>query len=69
MIAIAYAEALPGRREKEYEKTCREILTYILRDMTASDEGFFSGEDADSEGEEGKFYLWTENENTEYPDG
>ncbi len=39
--------------------TGREILAYILRDMTSKEGGFYSAEDADSEGVEGKFYLWT----------
>lgn len=62
LIAMAYTEAYQATGRKEYEKTCREIFTYIMRDMTSFEGGFFSGEDADSEGEEGKFYLWTENE-------
>ncbi|HUA65588.1 MAG TPA: thioredoxin domain-containing protein [Alphaproteobacteria bacterium] len=40
----------------------RDVLDYVLRDMTHSDGGFFSAEDADSEGHEGKFYCWTHDE-------
>jgi len=62
LITLAYTEAYQATGEEEYARTVREILEYILRDMTSPEGGFYSAEDADSEGEEGKFYTWTADE-------
>ncbi|UCB44941.1 MAG: thioredoxin domain-containing protein [Spirochaetota bacterium] len=62
LISMAYTEAYQATKNKVYELNARRILDYVIRDMKANDGGFFSAEDADSEGEEGKFYLWTESQ-------
>ncbi len=61
-LAACYVEAWQATGRGEFARVARETLGYVLRDMTHPEGGFFSSEDADSEGREGTFYLWTPEE-------
>ncbi len=63
-LVQAYLAAWLTTGHDFYAATVREVISYLVRDMTAPEGAFYSAEDADSEGIEGKFYLWTEQEIT-----
>ena len=62
LLAGCYLDAWQTTGKPLYGRVVRETLDYVLRDMTAAEGGFYCAEDADSEGVEGKFYLWTPEE-------
>ncbi|KMY69093.1 thioredoxin [Desulfocarbo indianensis] len=59
LLAHAYLEAHQVTGNELYAQTARDIFAYALRDLTSPEGAFYSAEDADSEGEEGLFYVWT----------
>ncbi|MEZ0537930.1 thioredoxin domain-containing protein [Caldicellulosiruptoraceae bacterium PP1] len=59
LLTIAYTECYLETKNKKYENVVNKTIQYVLRNLTSENGGFFSAEDADSEGKEGKFYLWS----------
>jgi uncharacterized protein YyaL (SSP411 family) len=62
LLVLAYTESFQATGAGKFKVTAKEVLEYVLRDLISPEGGFYAAEDADSEGEEGKFYLWTEEE-------
>jgi hypothetical protein len=62
LLSRFYIHAYQSTGQSEYARVASDTLDYVLREMTSSDGGFYSAQDADSEGSEGKFFTWTPQE-------
>ena len=62
LIPIVYAEAYQITKDSFYLSVVTKTLNFILREMTSKEGGFYSAKDADSDGEEGKYYVWNKKE-------
>jgi len=62
MLSRVYLDAYLLTKKGFYGKIAQETLDYVLREMTSPESGFYSSQDADSEGQEGKFFVWTPEE-------
>jgi hypothetical protein len=62
LLVLVYSEAYQATGDELFGKIARECLEYVLMEMAAREGGFFSAQDADTEGEEGGYYLWTKKE-------
>jgi|SRR6266511_4044652 len=62
LLAVAYAEAWQVTQRRDLARVVRQTLDYLVREMTSPEGGLYSATDADSEGEEGRFFVWEEKE-------